>query len=561
MSVDIESIKRKLLIKYPTFGSIIANLEFQPSKDLDTTATNGKVCYYNPDFLNRVSKEQQVFLFAHEMCHIAFKHIERSEGKDKELWNVATDSVINSLLQQDGLSMIDGGVDIPEAKNHTSEEMYDMLMQRKKEQQENSENNQGQENSENNQGQRNSENNQGQKDSENSQEQGDSGNNQGQKDSENNQGQENSENNQGQGDSGNSQGQKDSENNQEQGNSENNQGQKDSENNQGQGNSENSQGQKDSENNQEQGNSENSQGQKDSENNQGQGNSENSQEQKNPGKVGHHSHELWDKAIEDKKKEEKESKGSKEKQQEQQELEKEKSEFEEKGEQEVFKENKQERRKRLQELSKELAREASEGAGSGKSIGGKRLDDIGIAKPLIDWRRLLRQSIRYDEEWSRKNARERNGYFRHRIVQNPIPETEIVLDVSGSVSEALLKNFLRECKNIIDNSKVKVGCFDTEFHEFTELKRPEDIDNMEFPIGGGTDFDAAVGAFSRRATNKIVFTDGYARMPKESPRNVIWVVYGEHKINPKGGKVINITGEQLEKLYRQQYIKEDTNER
>ena len=480
MSVDIESIKRKLLIKYPTFGSIIANLEFQPSKDLDTTATNGKVCYYNPDFLNRVSKEQQVFLFAHEMCHIAFKHIERSEGKDKELWNVATDSVINSLLQQDGLSMIDGGVDIPEAKNHTSEEMYDMLMQRKKEQQENSENNQGQENSENNQGQ------------------GDSGN---------------------------------------------------------------SQGQKDSENNQEQGNSENSQGQKDSENNQGQGNSENSQEQKNPGKVGHHSHELWDKAIEDKKKEEKESKGSKEKQQEQQELEKEKSEFEEKGEQEVFKENKQERRKRLQELSKELAREASEGAGSGKSIGGKRLDDIGIAKPLIDWRRLLRQSIRYDEEWSRKNARERNGYFRHRIVQNPIPETEIVLDVSGSVSEALLKNFLRECKNIIDNSKVKVGCFDTEFHGFTELKRPEDIDNMEFPIGGGTDFDAAVGAFSRRATNKIVFTDGYARMPKESPRNVIWVVYGEHKINPKGGKVINITGEQLEKLYRQQYIKEDTNER
>lgn len=435
MSADIESIKRKLLVKYPTFGSIIANLEFQPRKDLNTTATNGKVCYYNPDFLNSVSEGQQVFLFAHEMCHIAFNHIERSEGKDNELWNIATDSVINSLLQQDGLPMIDGGVDIPEAKNHTSEEMYDILMERKKEQQGNSENNQGQ------------------------------------------------------------------------------------------------------------------------------GDSENSQEQKNPGKVGHHSHGLWDKAIEDKKKEEKESKESKEKQQEQQELEKEKSEFEEKGEQEIFKENKQERRKRLQELSKELAKEASGKAGSGKSIGEKKLNDIGIAAPLIDWRKLLRQSIKYDEEWTRKNARERNGYFRHRIVQNPIPETEIVLDVSGSVSEELLKNFLRECKNIIDNSKVKVGCFDTEFYGFTDLKRPEDIDNMTFPIGGGTDFDAAVGAFSRRATNKIVFTDGYAPMPKESPRNVIWVVYGERKINPKGGKVINITGEQLEKLYRQQYIKKDTNER
>ena len=39
-------------------------------------------------------------------------------------------------------------------------------------------------------------------------------------------------------------------------------------------------------------------------------------------------------------------------------------------------------------------------------------------------------------------------------------------------------------------------------------------------------------------------------MPKETVRNVIWVVFGDKKINPKGGKVINITGEQLRKLYK-----------
>ena len=76
---------------------------------------------------------------------------------------------------------------------------------------------------------------------------------------------------------------------------------------------------------------------------------------------------------------------------------------------------------------------------------------------------MLRQAIRYDEEYTRKNARMRNGYFRHRIEQIPMPEAEILLDTSGSVSEVLLKNFLRECKNILDNSKVKVGCFNTEF--------------------------------------------------------------------------------------------------
>ena len=99
MSTDIDSIKRKLLIKYPTFGSVIANIEFQASKDIETVGTDGKVLLYNPKFLDRWNEKQQMFLLAHEICHVAFDHIYRSEGKDKELWNNATDSVINALLQ------------------------------------------------------------------------------------------------------------------------------------------------------------------------------------------------------------------------------------------------------------------------------------------------------------------------------------------------------------------------------------------------------------------------------------------------------------------------------
>ena len=235
----------------------------------------------------------------------------------------------------------------------------------------------------------------------------------------------------------------------------------------------------------------------------------------------------------------------------------EKSKFVEQGERKTFEQNKIERRKQLQELSRELANKSSHKAGNEIQRQGKKLSDIGIAAPLIDWRRLLRQAIKYEEEWSRKNARMRNGYFRHKLKQIPIPEAEIVLDTSGSVSEVLLKNFLRECKSILNNSKVKVGCFNTEFHGFTELMRPEDIDNMTFPIGGGTDFDVAVGAFSRKVPNKIIFTDGEADMPKKTVKNVIWVVFGNEKINPKGGKVINITGEQLKKLYKSSIQYED----
>ena len=66
--------------------------------------------------------------------------------------------------------------------------------------------------------------------------------------------------------------------------------------------------------------------------------------------------------------------------------------------------------------------------------------------------------------------------------------------------------------------------------------------------GGGTNFDVAVNAFSKRVENKIIFTDGEAPLPKASV-NAIWIVFGNTKINPKGGKVIYITSEQLDRLY------------
>ena len=455
MSIDIDAIKRKLLIKYPTFGSVIANLEFQASKDIATAGTDGKVLLYNPKFVSGLSDKERTFLFAHEVCHVAFEHIFRSEGKDKQLWNIATDSVINALLKQDGLPMIEGGVDIPEAVNYDAEEMYNKLLEEKKKQQE----------------------------------------------------------------------------------------------------------QQSSQGSQEQQSSQGSQEQQSSQGNQQQNSQEQTEEQAD---VGHDTHSLWDKAIEERKKEQqeqaqekarKESKITAKDKEKQDDAEQETNEFAQKGEKETFKQNKIERRKQLQELSKELAEQSSHEAGTGIQRQGKKLSDIGIAIPLIDWRKLLRQAVKYDEEWTRKNARMRNGYFRHKVEEIPIPETEILLDTSGSVSETLLRNFLRECKNILANSKVKVGCFNTEFHGFTELRRVEDIDNMSFPIGGGTDFDVAVEAFSRRVPNKIIFTDGKAPMPEKAVRNVIWVVFGNQQINPRGGKVINVNGEQLRKLYY--YMQED----
>lgn len=66
-------------------------------------------------------------------------------------------------------------------------------------------------------------------------------------------------------------------------------------------------------------------------------------------------------------------------------------------------------------------------------------------------------------------------------------------------------------------------------------------------IKGAIQSGIAVDAFSQNSDNKIIFTDGEASMPYKE-LDAIWVVFGNTKINPKGGKVIYIDKNKLIKL-------------
>lgn len=465
--MNLESIKRRLLVKYPFFGSIVASSNFIAEKSVRTAETDGQNIYYNPDFIESVTNDQQTFIFAHEICHIAFDHIYRSEGKDEKLWNIATDAVINAFLKQDKLPMVEGVIDIPEAINFDAEEMYKKLLSEKNQQSNQSQN-------------------------------------------------------------GNSQKQE--------------------------GNQSNG------------------------------GSSKTSNKEEKQQDVGHDTHSMWTKAVEKKHQEDQQLQSElkqfngkvKDKRDALDKLrklfdkkkiipktvpescEKRNKEQENKtneeikkltkiGEKEAFKQNEIERKKQLEELRKALASQ-SHGYGNVPNSEIRNITNIGISKPLIDWRRLLKEAVKYDIDWSYQNAEIENGVVTAHLEEIPRPATEIILDTSGSIDETLLRNFLRECKNILQTSKVKVGCFDTKFYGFTEIKNVSDIDNMPFYGGGGTDFEVAVKAFTRRVENKIIFTDGDADMPS-IPMDAIWIVFGETEIKPLGGKVIYIDDEQLERLY------------
>ena len=398
MKSDIEVLKRKMLVKYPFFGSVVTNVDYKESKDIIAAATDGKIIYYNPNFLNELNISEQIFIFAHEVCHIAFNHILRSENKDNDLWNIATDAVINQFLKRDGLTMVQGGVDIKEAINYDVETLYEKLLQNK----------------------------------------------------------------------------------------------------------------------------------------------QSLESDKSKQDVGHDSHELWEQAV--KKYKEENVKEMKDKT----ELEKKQEELEKPGEKDAFKKNLEEKKKQLEGLKEEILKQSLQ-AGTLANGDVRSISDIGTSKPIIDWRYALREAIKYDVDWSYKNAIIEDDIIKANLEEQPIPETEIVLDTSDSINNKLLRGFLRECKNILKQSRLKVGCFDTKFYGFHEIRTLKDIDNIILEGGGGTNFEVAVNAFTRRVENKIIFTDGYASMPNTSI-DVIWIVFGNKKINPKSGKVIYIDNDTLNKM-------------
>lgn len=132
----IENAKVKLLLDYPFFGSILCKHPVEETDAVPTAAVtfDGHILY-NPKFVEKLAPAELVFLFAHEVMHVALAHHARRGLRDPEVWNYANDAVINDMLTHDNVGkMIEGGFIIDGAREKTSEQVYDELMKQKQKQ-------------------------------------------------------------------------------------------------------------------------------------------------------------------------------------------------------------------------------------------------------------------------------------------------------------------------------------------------------------------------------------------------------------------------------------------
>jgi len=120
-----------LLLRHPFFGNMATRLGIQECDDwCPTAATDGKNLYYNTKFFSKLSAREIEFVIAHEILHCVFDHIGRTEQRDRQIYNVACDYIVNNTLVRDNIG--EKPKDIPifqdfKYEGWSSEKVYDEI--------------------------------------------------------------------------------------------------------------------------------------------------------------------------------------------------------------------------------------------------------------------------------------------------------------------------------------------------------------------------------------------------------------------------------------------------
>lgn len=96
----IRKYREELMCKMPFYGEILSHLTIVDDNRVETVCTNGKSIHYNSDYIMGKTPNERNYILTHELLHIILLHCIRGIGKNQEMWNIATDYVVNGILDK-----------------------------------------------------------------------------------------------------------------------------------------------------------------------------------------------------------------------------------------------------------------------------------------------------------------------------------------------------------------------------------------------------------------------------------------------------------------------------
>ena len=210
----------------------------------------------------------------------------------------------------------------------------------------------------------------------------------------------------------------------------------------------------------------------------------------------------------------------------------------------------EEEKRQIREEMKAAVLGAAQSAGAGNVPGGvKRLIEQ-WTQPKLDWRTLLQQQIEstIKSDFSFQKINRRSWHMDAVLPgmnNDEKIDVAIGIDMSGSISNSMARDFLSEVKGIMDayeDYNVKVWCFDTSVYnekDFDPSNGEELIDYVPMG-GGGTDFECNWDYMKENGIEPkkfIMFTDGYpfGSWGDEMYCDTVFVIHGSDDIVPPFG--------------------------
>ncbi|MBQ6570167.1 MAG: hypothetical protein IJL87_07905 [Clostridia bacterium] len=137
--------RMELLVKNGFYGLLLMHVGFALTDSIENAGAggdkSGEKIFFNPDFLEKISDRELLYVLEHEIMHLALRHCERGETvQETERFNIACDIVVNSNIlkshKMDESSITigaNGGIqrhlapDGREGYEFTAEELYALL--------------------------------------------------------------------------------------------------------------------------------------------------------------------------------------------------------------------------------------------------------------------------------------------------------------------------------------------------------------------------------------------------------------------------------------------------
>jgi predicted metal-dependent peptidase len=205
----------------------------------------------------------------------------------------------------------------------------------------------------------------------------------------------------------------------------------------------------------------------------------------------------------------------------------------------------QEDRKQIRDEIKEAMVAAAQSAGAGKLPEGIRRLITDFTEPKMDWREMLRMNIqsilKSNFSFSRPNRKSQHcGAILPGMMNEETIDVSVAIDMSGSISDSMAKDFLSEVKGIMDeykDFKLDLWCFDTDVYGYAQFTGDNADEIMDYQCkgGGGTDFDVNFDFMKVQGIEPkrfIMFTDGYpcGSLGDESYCESLFIIHGNDSI-------------------------------